>query len=251
MLRPFPRKPIRRNIDPDQEFWELVGLMVEGMKSVLLGAVRFRRQATGTTARRSLSQYLSAPHSELGVRKPAFPSHLLQVAVRAESRSLTEFVDALNSGEEPSLVLVDRDLIRLCFDFRLNNPSIERKLYDDHSISRMGFRSRAGHVITGLVHSPARRLHRDETFFGVTDVLQHTPIGDLPLPDLVVHRRFFALAADCPEGGLPPHVFAPETDAVRPLIGVRAWRFFMARRERMMGADEIGKRVREMASVSC
>lgn len=250
MLHIFPKRKDHRFLDPDREFWEVVGLLVAGMKHVLLGAIKFQRQAEGKMARQALTRFLSTPHSGLGLRTTVYPGHLLQVAVRSEEQPLTEFVKALNSGAEPSLVLIDRDLVRLCFDFRLTNPSIERRRFEVIVPERMSFRSSEGHVITGLLHSGIRRLYHDDAFLGVTSAVQHTPFGELPMPDLIVHRGFFVLTAECAAEGLPAQVFDPATEAVQPIIGLSAWRYFMARRKKYEAEEGVEASVPLVASAS-
>lgn len=236
MLKPVPvdshdhESHDREKTSQRQPFWELIGLRLLGMKQVLIGAVEFQRQSEGTDARQALSHYLSNPPRRLDPKMADYPAHLLRVATRPPERGLKEFVRGLNKGDEPRFVLFDIDMLQLCFDFRKVNPSLERNRFQSQGGTRMCFRTINGDVLTGLLHSPIQRLRRTDNFFGVSRVIQHTALGELPMPDLIVHRGFFAAMSECAEEKLLSPVFDPSTESVQPLVGLPAWRFFMAGR---------------------
>lgn len=245
MLKPFPTRASEPTTKCQKCFWELIGVRIEGMKDVLLGAVKFQRQAEGSVARRALSQYLSSPASPLDTHSADYPSHLLKLALRPSTTALTDFVSGLNRGEEPKVALIDLEMVQLCFDFRRENPSIEKSRFSNIGSKKMCLRSVEGHVVTGTMHSPLKSLRREDRFLGLSGVVQHSGIGELQMPDLIANRSFFSVAAECQGGALPAQVFQPATDAVQPLIGLAAWRYFMARRN--VAQDQVVERVEDQA----
>lgn len=183
--------------DGERSFWELVGFSIQGLPSLMLGALSFRRQSAGggDYSRESLVSYLSSSVREIGIRAAPTPHGLLEIRVPDASKPVIQWLKDCRAGEEQTPVLVNRDDILFAFDFRIENPS---RSHRREGLSEVGqrylFRTTAGHVLSALPHRLPSKLHRDDPFLALTRATQHTATRDRPLPTLVVHRRFLSMA---------------------------------------------------------
>lgn len=197
-------------------FWELLGFRVTGMSRALLGAVHFQPQ-TGDPlvfARRSLGHFLSSPPETLGIDRSTYPADLLDLRVPREGESLPDFLGRLKRGEPTGTLYLDADLVETACDFRPENPSLMR----DRRVAagkRLLFRSREGHVLSGLAANLTSRLRRTGAFLALTEVEQVLDGRTLALPTLLVHREFLSMLTDVPEAGIVPgslpEAFSPAT----------------------------------------
>lgn len=184
--------------DEGATFWELIGFRIRGHAATLLGALRFKRQepSFGRYARQPLGFYLSAPPKELGVSKTARPANMLEMLLPNADEDIPAFQRRLRSGEAAQVLYVDAELIEYAFDFRTENPSVEREQVQFTGQVEMHlFRSIRGHLFSGSSHGLHIKLHRNMTFFAVRSPVQHAPTRVHLLPTLFVHRSFVAMDA--------------------------------------------------------
>lgn len=191
--------------DEGTVFWELVGLHIRGCPSILIGAVKFQRQSgPGAVefARRPLAYHLSAPPKELGIDRTTRPEWVLEVMLPQASESISEFQARAQGGDDGRILFADTELIDFAFDFRFENPSVEREqgVYQG-TAERHLLRSVRGHVLSGISHSLHRRLRQQASFITLRSPVQHTEQGAHVLPPtLVFHRSYIALDAELSEG---------------------------------------------------
>lgn len=202
-----PRDPAALSIPPElflfreegDAFWELVGLGVRGLPSLLLCGLRFRRQSAEPSdlSRESLVSYLSSHMREVRPEQAPAPPQLLEVVVPDTQQPVLRSLKAYRKGTELPRLLVDRNDILFGFDFRLDNPSRShrREMAGRGAEDRYLFRTTAGHVLSAQPHRLPSKLHREDRFLALTLPTQHTATRDHPLPTLVVHRDFLAAAA--------------------------------------------------------
>lgn len=185
-------------------FWELVGFRVAGLSRALLGAVRFQSQSEDPLlfARRSLGHFLSSPPQALGLDQATYPADLIELRVPREGEPVPELLGRLKRGERTAALYLDAALIELAFDFRPENPSLQRPRGGAGPTRRLVFRSREGHVLSGEAANLTARLRRAGAFLVLTGVEQALEGRTLALPTLVVHRSFLTMLADCSEGGV-------------------------------------------------
>lgn len=183
--------------EEDNAFWELVGLVVRGLPSLLLGGIRFRRQTAirEDLSRQSLVSRLSSPVREMGVDRTPQPPGLVEMMLLDARKSVVQWLKDSRAGQHQSVALIDPDDILFAFDFRLENPSRRRNRELVEAGARFIFRTSGGHVLSALTHHLSRKLHADTPFLALLEGTQHTATGDYPLPTLVIHRRFVPLAA--------------------------------------------------------
>lgn len=224
--------PARFSKESRDGLWELIGFRVRGMDSPILGAVHFQRQEPASKARRALSDYLSRPPVKPGLSETSFPRHLVPVAVKRDNESFLGFTERLNRGDEPRIVHLAQDCIEVAFDLRPDNPSIEKqpRLGRGESERRV-FRTVEGHVLIACVASLAEKLHRDQAFLGLQRVQQLTSCGTLDLPNLIVHRKYFAMTLEWSENldWFRSSILRPTKFADEPILGATAYRFFRDR----------------------
>jgi len=187
--------------------WELIALRLQGLPSLLLGGVRFRRQESGRgrLARQSLVSYLSAPLKEVRADETPRPTHLVEVMLPDAREPILKFLQRARKGEDCPTLLLDRDDVLFAFDFRLENPSRMRHAQTAAAAAaeRYLFRTTSGHVLSAAPHRLPTKLHRDDPFLALTRPTQHSATVDLELPTLVVHRSFLSMTAQV-QGGLTP-----------------------------------------------
>lgn len=179
-------------------FWELIGVRVRGHRSTLIGAARFRRQShRGTTyGRRSLSCYLSQPPKNLAIDQSVFPAQMLQLQFAGGDESFPSFLRRLTAGERRRTFLVDVETVVVAFDFRNENPSLEKGLHPQRTSSpRLLIRTVDDHILSAVSHGLSNQLHSDRKFLGLTDVRQHTARRSYPLPTLIVNRSYLSSLA--------------------------------------------------------
>jgi len=188
-----------------EHFWELLGVRLQGHPSLVFGAVRFRRQSKerGDWARQSLVSYLSSPAREIGLAETPLPPHLVELMLPETGESILAFLERARGGGSCRRVLVDREVVELAFDLRLDNPSRHRPTGESvvESDSLHLFRTVQGHILSAYPHRLDRKLLRSEDFLALRRATQHTATSDRPLPTLVVNRSFLTMVAKI-EGGL-------------------------------------------------
>lgn len=186
--------------DEGTVFWELVGLHVRGSPALLIGAVKFQRQSTFGArefARRPLAYHLSAPPKELGIDRTTRPEWFLEIMLPDANETIPDFQARMEDGGEGRMLFADTELIDFAFDFRFENPSVEREqgVYQG-TPERHLLRSIRGHILSGISHSLHRRLRQQASFITLRSPVQHTEQGAHVLPPtIVLHRSFIALDA--------------------------------------------------------
>ena len=186
-------------------FWELLALRVKGYSAILIGAVKFQRQVSPKGirhARRPLAMYLSLLPKELGLAKAARPANLLEMLLPEVDEKIPAFQARIGSGGRGRTLFIDVETIEIAFDFRFENPSVEREQGVYQGTPEMHlFRTLEGHVLSGITHGLHRRLHLGGSFFTMQQPLQYTPSGIQLLPSaLVLHRSFVAVDGQVGEG---------------------------------------------------
>lgn len=198
-------------------FWELLGFRVTGLSRVLLGAVGFQPQSEDPLlfARRSLGHFLSSPPQAIGIDRATYPADLLDLRVPLEGETVPDLLGRLKRGEPTGTLYVDTDHVEIAFDFRPENPSLMRARQGVGAGKRLLFRSREGHVLSGVAANLSARLRRAGAFIALTEVEQVLDGRTLRLPTLLVHREFLSMVADFPDGGIAPgslpEAFSPAT----------------------------------------
>lgn len=192
-------------LEEEDAFWELLALRLKGYPSILVGAARFQRQLSPKGvrhARRPLAMYLSMPPKELGVAKAARPANLLELLLPEVDEEIPAFQTRIGSGGRGRTLFIDVETIEIAFDFRFENPSVEREQGVYQGTPEMHlFRTLEGHVLSGTTHGLHRRLHLGGSFLTIQQPLQHTPNGIQLLPSaLVLHRSFVAIDGEVGEG---------------------------------------------------
>ena len=229
--------------------WELVGLRLRGLDTLLLAGMRFRRQEGGERglARASLVSYLSTPDREIGLTVAPRPGHLLELVLPDPRLPILKFLERSRAGETFPTLLVDRDDVELAFDFRLENPS---RLRHEKGVAitrqRYLFRTLAGHVLSALPHALPAKLHRDDAFLALREPIQHTEDRDHVLPTLVFHRRVLTAAAEL-TGKLSDWLghtvpFHVETAIAEHLLDGRMEKY-RAYRERLIEEDQTARKL--------
>ena len=187
--------------DEGDSFWELVAIQLRGFPSVLLGAAKFQRQsAPGALeyARRPLAYYLSAPPKELGIDRTARPARTLEIMLPETGEAISDFQARLRAGGAGRTLYIDAELIDFAFDFRFENPSVDREqgVYLGRP-ERHLMRSIRGHVLSGISHGLHRRLHQHASFITLHSPVQHTDRGAHLLPPTIIfHRAYIAVDAE-------------------------------------------------------
>lgn len=198
-------------------FWELLGFRVTGMSRVLLAAVHFPDQGGDPLhfARRSLVHFLSSPPQTLGIDRTTYPADVLELRLPREGETVPDLLGRLKRGEPTAAVYLDADLVEIACDFRPENPSLMRAPDGGGVGKRLLFRTREGHVLSGVAANLSSRLRRGGAFFALTGVEQVLDGRTLALPTLLVHREFLAMLTDFPEAGIAPGsvpaAFSPAT----------------------------------------
>lgn len=198
-------------------FWELVGFRVAGLSRALVGAVHFQSQTDDPLvfARRSLGHFLAAPPQAIGLDRAAYPADLIELRVPREGESVPDLLGRLKRGEPTGRLYTDVDRLEVAFDFRSANPSLQRPPGEAREGQRLLFRTREGHVLSGVSSNLSAKLRRAGGFLALTGVEQLLPERVLALPTLVVHRDFLTMVAEPPEGGLDggrlPEALSPRT----------------------------------------
>jgi hypothetical protein len=176
------------------------------MSHAVLGAVRFKAQSDDPLvfARRALGHFLSSPPQALSLDRTEYPADLIELRVPLEGESVPDLLGRLKKGEPTPSLYLDAGLVELAFDFRPENPSLERPKTGPGLATRLLFRTRDGHVVTGMTMNLSAKLHRSGSFIALTGVRQLLCGRTLALPTLVLHRSFLTMLADYPEGGIGP-----------------------------------------------
>lgn len=182
--------------ESENRIWELIGLRLRGVDSLVLAGVEFTRQTgdDGAQPRQSLVSFLSSPTRRLGITEAPRPIQLLELLLPDPQMPILKFVEMCRAGEELPTALVDRTDIELAFDFRLDNPSRVRRERTVASLDqRCLFRTAAGHLLSAVPHELPKKLNGDDAFLALRQAVQHTAIDDHPLPTIVVHRRLLSM----------------------------------------------------------
>lgn len=197
-------------------FWELLGFRVTGMSRALLGAVHFQPQTDDPLlfARRSMAHFLSSPPQTLGIDRATYPADLLDLRVPQAGQTVPDLLGRLKRGEPAATVYLDAAHVEIACDFRPENPSLMREQKGEAG-KRLLFRSREGHVLSGVTANLSTRLRRAGAFIALTEVEQVLDGRTLALPTLLVHREFLTMLADAPAAGIAPGAvpaaFSPAT----------------------------------------
>lgn len=183
-------------------FWELVGFRVSGLPRALVGAVRFQAQSRDRSsfARRPLGQFLSSPPQNMAMDRASYPADLIEVRVPRQGESLPDLLGQLKRGEPAGTLFLDADMIDVAFDFRVQNPSLERPRLAGGSGQRLMVRSREGHVLSGVATNLSARLRSEHQFVVLTGVEQWLPEDRLRLPTLVFNRTSLTMITEVPKG---------------------------------------------------
>lgn len=200
-------------------FWELVAVRVPGLQRVLLGALHFQSQSDDPLvfARRSLGHFFSAPPQTLSFDRASYPADVLELRVPRQGESLPELLGALKRGESTTSLYLDVELVEVAFDFRPENPSLQRPTSQGGRTERLLFRSRAGHVVRASATNLAAKLRRAGGFVALVGVEQLVPDGAgdsgssrwIPLPTMVVRRSFLTMLTEAPAEGAEASIPAP------------------------------------------
>lgn len=177
-------------------FWEIVGLRIQGHDLGILGALEFRRQVEDpdSLARQSLAAYLASPPHVAGSKELLGPNKLIALQVPAASESVADFLSRLSVGGLGSSLLVDPDLIQVGFDFRSQNPSLDKRSHTIQlSWQTVALRTVEGHVLTGALLDLRMKLCRSTPFVALVRVVQHTPECAIPLPTVFIHREYISM----------------------------------------------------------
>lgn len=183
-------------------FWELVGFRVVGLSRALLGAVHFQAQTRerSTFARRPLGHFLSSPPQNIALDRANYPADLIEVRVPRQGESLPDLLGRLKRDEPTGTLYLDAEMIEVAFDFRAQNPSLERPRLSGAPGQRLVIRSNEGHVLSGVATNLSARLRSQHQFVALTGVRQWLPEGELRLPTLVLHRRGLTMLTEIQEG---------------------------------------------------
>ncbi len=181
--------------DDGDHFWELVGLRLVGVPTVVLAAMRFRRhELPGIDhARESLASYLSSPPSP----RHSDVSGAIPVLLPSAREKIPTFLAGLRAGRVVPPVHVDPTQIQAAFDFRMHNPwAVEAFKRLVGPLRSMIFRTRDGHLIKGQ----SRTIHPadgcPDPFVAVQSPVQLMGAGVLPLPTLIFNRSYLGMAVD-------------------------------------------------------
>lgn len=124
------------------------------------------------------------------------------------------FLEELKAGGGGPGLFVDTEQIELAFDFRPENPSLQRlhqgRTGAVRAPTRFAFRTRSGHVPAADAPDLQLKLHRDHPFLALQGVVQVTGRGPIRLPTLTIARRLLTLVAALPDGAEPPGQLLPE-----------------------------------------
>lgn len=199
-------------------FWELLGFRVVGLSRALVGAAHFQSQSDDPLlfARRSLGHFLSSPPKVVAIARATYPAELVELRVPRAGETLPDLLGRLRRGDRTASAYLDADLVELAFDFRPENPSLQRPRDGGAAAPRLLFRTREGHVLAGRAANLSARLHRGGAFLVLTGVEQLLPERSLRLPTIVVHRSFLTLVAEVPDEASDPSralpaALSPET----------------------------------------
>jgi len=200
-------------------FWELIGFRVAGFSRALVGAIQFADQSRepGRYARRSLGHYLSSPPQIIGLDRSTYPADLIELRVPRQGETLPDLLGQLKRGESTGTLYVDADMVEIAWDFRSENPSIERPRLAQGPGQSLLLRSLEGHVVAGMGGNISAKLRSNRQFLALTAVEQWLPGRTLPLPTLVIHRRYLAMVSEVAKGAVDAAVPAPfARDSLNP-----------------------------------
>ena len=205
-------------------FWELIGLRLTGVPVVVLAAFRFQRlDLPGIPwARESLATYLSSlPTPRVTDEVGAVPALLPHY-----EQPIPTFLRGLRAGRAVTPVSLEPSRIEVAFDFRMENPTAVETLREaarplrDHY-----YRTVDGHLFRGRSHELPPGDARQDLFVAVRSPEQLTPHGILPMPTLIVNRRYVALRVDTTEEAAAQAArswvpLLPESASAHPLLPV-------------------------------
>ncbi|HUP52473.1 MAG TPA: hypothetical protein VM198_08355 [Longimicrobiales bacterium] len=182
----------------NDNFWELVGLRLQGCPVVVLAALRFERMDRKGVAdsRESLAAYLSTqtPGSADARRLTALLPH--------KDQKIPQFLAGLRAGREFAPVSIDRVRVEVAFDFRADNPSAVKGLRDAASPLRSHYyRTSRGHVLRGESHELKPVEGSEHRFIAVRSPEQLLPQGIIHLPTVFMAHRFIGLQVDVSDEG--------------------------------------------------
>lgn len=169
-------------------FWELVGLRLKGVPTVVLAALRFQRHdhPGEPYARESLAAYLSAPPAPLATDLGAARSGEISAYLPRWNETIPNFLTRMRAGVDTDAVHLSPDMVEAAFDFRTGNPfSVDVIRRSVGPMTPHVLRTAEGHVLYGLAHPGARH---QGAFLALTHAHQFTPGGKISLPPLMVRR---------------------------------------------------------------
>jgi hypothetical protein len=179
-------------------FWELVGLRLTGVPTVVLAAMRFRRHDLPGIdhARESLASYLSSPPSPRHTDEPG----TIPVLLPSAREKIPTFLAGLRAGRVVPPVQIDPAHIQVAFDFRMHNPwAVEAFKRLAGPLRSVTFRTLDGHLVKGrsrTIHPTSGSL---DPFVAVQAPVQLMGAGVLPLPTLIFNRSYVGMAVDTTE----------------------------------------------------
>lgn len=174
----------------EDHFWELVGLRVTGVPTVVLAALRFHRhEHPGEPyARESLATYLSSPPAPLATDLGAARAGEISAYLPRWNETIPNFLARMRGGVDTDAVHLSPDTVEVAFDFRTGNPfSVDAIRRTVGPLTPHVLRTVDGHVLYGLAHTGAQR---QGAFLALTHAHQFTPRGKTPLPPLMVRRDY-------------------------------------------------------------
>lgn len=174
----------------ETHFWELVGLRLTGVPTVVLAALRFyRHQHPGEPyARESLATYLSSPPAPLATDIGAARHGEISAYLPRWNETIPNFLARMRAGVDTDAVHLSPDTIEVAFDFRTGNPfSVDAIRRTVGPMTPHVLRTKEGHVLYGLAHPAAQH---QGAFLALTHAHQFTPRGKISLPPVMVRRDF-------------------------------------------------------------
>jgi hypothetical protein len=174
----------------ETHFWELVGLRVRGLNTVMLAALRFyRHDHPGEPfARESLATYLSSPPAPLATDMSAARHGEISAYLPRMNETIPNFLQRMRGGVDTAAVHLSPDTVEVAFDFRTGNPfSVDAIRRTVGPMTPHVVRTVAGHVLYGLAHPAAQH---QGAFLALTHAHQFTPEGKVTLPPVMLRRDF-------------------------------------------------------------
>jgi hypothetical protein len=147
-------------------------------------------------ARRPLSFFLSQPPKNIGLSATARPAWLIEVLLPQPRETVAVFRERARADRSVQIAFMDANLLEFAFDFRTENPSVERERWAQSAPPRAHlFRTVHGHILHGTSHGLHVRLHQTSQFITFHNGRQYTPTGVFDLPTLSLNRSLVTIDA--------------------------------------------------------